>query len=208
MHYKKALLYKILSKEDSVVQSLKETTLKDVVFSLANSWENLTEKTVVCSWRNLWPDMTLLEQYKKTKNTGNQKGNDQDEENDRELTELRDTIAEKLVDESESLTKEDVHMWLIGEEENGQLMTEDEIIEDVTRREEEEGDGRECAIVLHTVSNYAAMDAFSTSVKWAEENNVSASDILVLKRLQEKVLKVSFQAKQQTKIDSFFTPME
>lgn len=107
---------------------------------------------------------------------------------DRELIELRDTISEKLVDRNESLTAEDVNMWLIGEEEeNGQIMTDEEIVEEITRGDEEEDcDEREEASCLHlTVSNDAAMDAFASSVKWAEENNVSASDILVLKRLQE-----------------------
>lgn len=39
MHYKKALLYKVLSKEGSVIQAL-----KDVVFDLANAWDKLAEK--------------------------------------------------------------------------------------------------------------------------------------------------------------------
>lgn len=223
MHYKKALLYKVLSKECSVIQSLKETNLKDVVFDLANAWENLPEKTIVCLWRNLCPDLALLEQYKKKKS--NEMGNDLnddiemplavdtnvDENVDRELIELQDTISEKLVEGNESLTAEDVNMWLIGEEEeNGQIMTDEEIVEEITRGDAgEDCDEREEASSFHhTVSNDAAMDAFATSVKWAEENNVSASEILVLKRLQEKVLKVSFQAKKQKKIDSFVTPME
>ncbi|KAG8327089.1 hypothetical protein J6590_026423 [Homalodisca vitripennis] len=42
-------------------------------------------------------------------------------------------------------------------------------------------------------------------VEWSEENGVSASDILVLKRLQKEVLKVSFQAKKQNKIERFYS---
>lgn len=83
-------------------------------------------------------------------------------------------------------------------------MTDDEIVEDVTSRDEEEDDERDEGACRHTVNNDAAMDAVSTSVKWAEENIVSASDILVLKIIQEKVLNVYLQAKKQKKFDSFF----
>jgi len=37
------------------------------------------------------------------------------------------------------------------------------------------------------------------SITWVEENGVFASDILVLKQMQEKVLKASFQTKEQKK---------
>lgn len=133
--------------------------------------------------------MTLLEQYNKNKN--NEMGNDQNGEMEMPLATVQNV--------------EDVNIQLIGEdEENGQIMTDDEIVEDVTSRDEEEDDERDEGACRHTVNNDAAMDAVSTSVKWAEENIVSASDILVLKRIQEKVLNVYLQAKKQKKFDSFF----
>lgn len=94
MYYKKALLYKVLSKESSVIQSLKETNLKDVVFDLSNAWENLSEKTIICSWRNVWPDMPLLEQFNRRKN--NESVNDQDEDVDMPL-------AVDLIEDEESV---------------------------------------------------------------------------------------------------------
>uniref|UniRef100_A0A1B6HY21 Uncharacterized protein n=1 Tax=Homalodisca liturata TaxID=320908 RepID=A0A1B6HY21_9HEMI len=93
------------------------------------------------------------------------------------------------------------YMWLIGEEEESiWIMTDYEIIKDKTSREEE-GDRREEAYSLHTISNNAVMNAFAITVKWAEENDMSVSDILVLKRLQNKQKKIY-------KSVNFFTPME
>ena len=89
-----------------MIQSLKETNLKDVVFYLADAWENLPEKTIVCLWGNLWPDITLLEQHKKGEQNGqlaNMKSKesfsvDDNDNIDAKLHELRYTIADKLVD--------------------------------------------------------------------------------------------------------------
>lgn len=52
-------------------------------------------------------------------------------------------------------------------------MTKGEIIKDVLIREEEkEGDNQDEVSALQSVSHDATKDAFTTSIKWAEENNV------------------------------------
>jgi hypothetical protein len=48
------------------------------------------------------------------------------------------------------------------------------------------------------------MSVFTTCYKWAEENKVQAEDILILKRLQEKVLKQAFRNRRQNTIEAFF----
>lgn len=52
------------------------------------------------------------------------------------------------------------------------------------------------------------MDAVKTPFKWNEESDMLASDNLVLRKLQEKVLKMSFQIKKQKKISIFVPSME
>ncbi|KAK2578838.1 hypothetical protein KPH14_012193 [Odynerus spinipes] len=106
------------------------------------------------------------QQYKK-KAAQNEK-HDDEESIGGELNQLRDTIAEKLVDTADDLTTDDVSKWLAGgEEENNQFLTDDDIIEEVMTEEEKEEEDEE-----------EAMDSFTTSIIWAEENGVSASDIL------------------------------
>lgn len=204
MHYKKSLLYNVLSKDQSVIKSLKDINLKDVVYSLANAWVNLGEKVIICSWKNLWPNMELLEQYKKK----DPKHRDP-VDGEGEMNQLRELGNQKLVDPNDDeMTMDDVNVWLTGEEdENDQFMTEDEIIEDVAREEEEEGEvdwGEVTAV--RTIPHNAAIDSFATSIMWAEENGVSASDILILKKLQDQVLKSSFTVKKQTTIANYFKP--
>jgi hypothetical protein len=54
---------------------------------------------------------------------------------------------------------------------------------------------------IRTIVLDDSMSAFS---KWAEENNVQAENILTLKRLQEKFLKVAFRHKRQKTIEDLF----
>ena len=210
MHYKKSLLYKILSKDsdENIVKVLKETNLRDIVFSLANSWECLTKKTIICSWGNLWPDMELLKMYRPTNiSTEVQQTEKRSREIEEitELPELKKTILETL-STSENITPDEFSEWIFENvEENYQLMTDDEIIDEVAGEEEEEM-VEEPTAALITVGHDCAMEAFNTDIKWAEENCVPASELLVLKRVKDKVLKSSFKAKKQKKIDSFFTP--
>lgn len=202
MQYKKSLLYNVLSKDESVIKSLKEINLKDVVYSLANAWNNLDKKVIICSWKKLWPDMTLLDQYKKDE--PNMKASEE-----REINLLRDVANEQLVDSpNNALTTNDVGMWLTGEDdENNQFMTEDEIIEEMAREEEDEEQVEgEVTAAVQSISHDAAIASFAASITWAEENGVCANDILVLRRLQEQVLKVSLNSKKQRTIDRYFQP--
>lgn len=196
--YKKSLLYTVLSKDGNVVQALKETNLKDVVFNLASAWEKITTKTIVSSWKNLWPTLNLLDVYKKTKHP----------QADDDINHLREVIAEQLVDNPEDLTIGDVDEWLAGDAEEQQpAMTDDEIIKATENKDsgdEDDVEGETSVPALPTVSSDKAMSAFATAITWAEENGASTSDMLVLKRLQENVIKFSLSTKKQKPITSFF----
>uniref|UniRef100_A0A2H8TNS6 Jerky-like n=1 Tax=Melanaphis sacchari TaxID=742174 RepID=A0A2H8TNS6_9HEMI len=197
MHYKKSLLYKVLSKDDCVIKSLKEINLKDVVFSLANAWSNVSKKMIVCSWKNLWPNMCLFEQYE---NNTVLNLKDNEDNFSTELNQLQVSIAEKLVGTTDELKADDIRKWIDGEEEEkNQFLTNDDIIEEVMAKERDNDgnyDDKEEEVAVQTISHSTAIDSFTTSITWAEENGVDACDILVLQRLQEKVLKASLQTKK------------
>lgn len=91
-------------------------------------------------------------------------------------------------------------MWLICEkEEKSHILAVNKIIKDVMSREkEEEYKGRDKLFSHHSLSH---------NVKWQEENKMSASDILVLKRLQEKVYRCYSRSRNKRKPSSF-TPLK
>lgn len=115
--------------------------------------------------------MELLDQYKKSVDTD--KG---------------DINRLKLVN-GDKLTADNVGVWLDGEEdENMHFINEDEIVEDATNEDEEE-EGEEGEAAVQKIPHDAAIAALTTSVTREEENGVNASDVLVLKILQEQVFK-------------------
>lgn len=68
-----------------------------------------------------------------------------------------------------------------------------------------DGNDGEEALVFQTITHNAIIDSLTTSVIPAEESGISASDILVLKWLQESVKSI-ISKKQKKVIFSIFIP--
>ncbi|KAG8271342.1 hypothetical protein J6590_065234 [Homalodisca vitripennis] len=114
----------------------------------------------------------------------------------------QDAIIEQLVDDPNDLTQTDVNDWFTGEEEEQlcQIMTDDAIVANILDSgDDDEGErGTDCvAAAPQTVNTDQALRAFTTAIIWAEENSASASELLTLKGLQEKVLKHSLMLKNK-----------
>ncbi|KAK9747143.1 hypothetical protein QE152_g5517 [Popillia japonica] len=56
-----------------------------------------------------------------------------------------------------------------------------------------------------TVKNDEAVKSFNTCIKWAEENDISLHDVLVLQRLQETACIMNMKKIKQTRITNYFT---
>ncbi|KAG8255565.1 hypothetical protein J6590_089647 [Homalodisca vitripennis] len=152
-------------------------------------------KTIVCSRKKLWPTLTLLQDYEKQKKSYSEQQNDESELN--EKTDLRDAIIEQLVDDPNDLTGSP------GRKKNNY----DEIVADILDSgDDDEGErGTDCvAAAPQTVNTDQALRALTTAITWAEENIASASELLTLKGLQEKMLTHSFDAKKQKTIKDCF----
>jgi hypothetical protein len=100
--------------------------------------------------------------------------------------------------------------WLArGEEGNLQIMTDEEIINNVLEDNNSVNElDSSIQPIICTIRHDDAMNAFNACYKWAKENNMQAEDILTLKRLQEKVLKEAFRNKRQKTIDALFIKMQ
>ncbi|GFS93950.1 hypothetical protein NPIL_178531 [Nephila pilipes] len=68
-----------------------------------------------------------------------------------------------------------------------QRRTDSDITDDVTsiEKDEEKNEGGEVMTSVQTIPHNSTIDSFATYITWREENGVTASDILVLMRLQE-----------------------
>ena len=78
----------------TVVESLKQINLKDVIYWLAESWDDVKESTVLKSWKNISP---------KSDNTND----DEENEDDVELVDLLNQLPV-----TEAVTNQDVNNWM------------------------------------------------------------------------------------------------
>jgi hypothetical protein len=87
-------------------------------------------------------------------------------------------------------------------------MTDEQRINNVTEDNNSENEqGSSTPPIIRTMRHDAAMSAFNTCYKWAEENNVQADDIFTFKSMQERVLKKAFRKKDR-KLINFFVDIE
>jgi hypothetical protein len=74
-------------------------------------------------------------------------------------------------------------------------MTDGEIIKNALEDNSENEQESSTPPITRIIRHDGAMSVFNMCYKWAEGTNVKAEDILTLKRLQEKVLRLAFRNK-------------
>lgn len=189
--YKSKLLFHIISQGGDIKQSLKELNLKDVVFSVAHAWSSVSPNLIQSSWKNLWPTMNAL----------SQETEEWDTEDNLPITDWLQNLSEKGF----QISKEDLNSWFEGTEETEQIMTDEEICEEVQEEESPVEILEPRTTTVIKIKPDMAFNCFNTSITWAEENGVSAKDIIILRNMREKVFKQGLQvAKKQTSIKDYF----
>lgn len=201
LFYRKSLLAHILaSNEENVVKLLKTINLKDAVCLLCNAWEKVSSEVLQKCW------------YKILAHVAN---NDPDTEYDADdlislgqlrrnmlsLTEEITDVADMLnVLTEQNLTNVELCNWLENDEDL--LPLEDMDIADEHHDNENEDPELN---TNKTVKNDEAVKSFNVCIKWAEENNISLHDVLVLQRLKETAFIMNYKKVKQTKITNYFT---
>lgn len=96
------------------------------------------------------------------------------------------------LDVSSSLTTEEASGWLTGDaQENRQILTDYEIVEAIEAEVEGEGAGSLRSISANEDGGPQYLDAFKIAMKWAEENDLSANELIMMKRVQDRAVKAS-----------------
>ncbi|XP_045499486.1 jerky protein homolog-like [Colias croceus] len=173
--YKNKLLIHIISQDGDIAQIIEEFNLKDAVFSLAQAWESISPDLIQSSLRELWPTMNAVSVM--------------------EHFEPEDNIPtaywlENLSKRGLETSKEKLNSWFEG------IVTPEEICEAVMEEDMEPS----TKIKTETVFN-----CFNTCITWAEENGISAKDIILLRNMREKAFIQGLQGgPRQTSIKDYF----
>lgn len=131
--------------------------------------------------------------------------NEWDPEDNLPITSWLQKLSERGLETSE----ENFNSWFEGIEETEQIMTDKEIVY------EEVQEGESFVEILESTTTTPvrvkpddALNCFNTCITWAEENGISAKDIIILRNMREKVFRQGLQvAKKQTSINDYFKTM-
>ncbi|GBN56460.1 hypothetical protein AVEN_75978-1 [Araneus ventricosus] len=96
---------------DSVLQLIKNVTIKDVIYWVSESWDNVTQNCLVKTWKKLRPSLADSSKV------------EQGEANKSEILQLI-----KCIPGSEDATEHTVTEWMSCDTEANQLYTDEEII--------------------------------------------------------------------------------
>lgn len=164
-NYKRKLLKNLITEiEDgkTVVECLKATTIKDVVYMTASAWEEVKPSTIEKSWKKL---------------LSSEMPQDSNEENNDELLALAQQISAVEVNPN------DIDEWMNADE--NLEVTDDMIVEavnEVTNQLSEDEDD----VMPEKISHSDGLQAIEKALSYIEQQpQVSPTDIMLLRRWRE-----------------------
>lgn len=191
LRYRKSLLTNILADpayEDNILNALKKINLKDVVFSLAICWSQVSLDLINKSWKNLLPN--LIE-------------NDAEESHHAQI-QLAPLLNQLHKDDQ--ITDAEVQEWVAEADVSlarNEVLTDEEILKTVTADEEDDDDDS-TSQSSNKIPHSEAVGALNTSLQWAEEQNFDAHEIMLLRRMRDRAYELKIDSSCQKKITDFF----
>lgn len=213
MHYRKHLLFRLVSDENDPSESLKTFNLKDVIYSLHTSWQSVSCNLIEKSWNKLWPERHAQnlddDDYTEEDNLPLAELVRRQTEGEKELQEM--TVLMNVVSKGEKLGIDEVKNWVSGStEENEEVVfTDQDLIAGCTASSancssDEEVEEVNSNVRIEAVSHEDAVRCFGTCLQWATENAASGPEILILRQLQERAANLRLKKVKQTSITDFF----
>ena len=179
--YKKSLLRKLIMADEeglSMITFVKGINIKDVVYMIADAWNDVLSSTLCKSWFKL-----LGSNISKNPQTSDSNASDS-----ADLSESCESIAKQL---DSSLTSEDIAEWLAADSEDPgyQYATDEEIIQQVlqgTISEESDSEEDEDGPSPLTCTHGEAASMLDTALQWYEQQKEATStSLMVLKGVRD-----------------------
>ncbi|GBN67177.1 hypothetical protein AVEN_185694-1 [Araneus ventricosus] len=137
---------------DSVLQLIKNVTIKNVIYWVSESWDNVTQNCLVKSWKKLWPNLT-----------------DSNKVEQREANKIEILRLIKCITGCEDATEHIVTEWLSSDTEANQLYTDEEIISLVQNKPQDDSDIEETDEPKNVpVSHSEAANALEIALRYIE----------------------------------------
>ncbi|GBN25165.1 hypothetical protein AVEN_191638-1 [Araneus ventricosus] len=181
------------SSSDSVLQIIKNVTIKDVIYWVSESWDNVTQECLVKSWKKLWPSLADFSKV------------EQGEANKSEVLPLI-----KCIPGCEDAIEHTVTEWLSCDTEANQLYTDEDIISLVQNKPRDDSDLEETNEPENVlVSHSEAANAVETALRYIEQSeNATSTDIMFMRRWRNIASTSRITSLRQTNLTNFFTPKD
>lgn len=186
MHYKKGLLCDVVNyKEEDYSQFLKGFTINDCCILLKLSWHKVRRTALSSCWSKLFPEEWNSEENLPLAvlREGHING----------IHFITQTFNTSL---QINITEAEVEDWINEIEELDAV--------DLSSTDSEEGVDSNNTPTVSRVNSRDAIQSFNTCIKWAEENDVSTENILVLKDLKISATEKSLTNVRQSTVTDFF----
>ncbi|GBL83839.1 hypothetical protein AVEN_132713-1 [Araneus ventricosus] len=189
--YRKLLLTTILNDllhNENLEKAQTNVNLKDVVFSLANCWASVSTLLINKSWKNLLSNFI-----------------DSEVEENVQTEEIQLASLINQLENTNPMFNTEVLQWAAEADDSlarNKILTDDEIFRTVTAEDDDDDDVTPVNPIK--ISHSEAGAALSTSLQWAEEQNFEAHEIMLLRRLRDRVFELKIGTAAQRKINDFF----
>lgn len=165
--YRKKFLRTLIHDNIPLVQKIKQTNIKDVVYWTAEAWENVSDQVIRKSWKKLWTSL----QFKDTP---------AGQDNEGHLLKLVQAIPG-----CEEAAEEDVAEWMAADGAPVENLTDEEIVAAVTQEQAEMNcsDGSDDEPVCELVPHADAAAALDVALRYLEQQSTATpADLMFMRR--------------------------
>lgn len=193
--YRKAFIESVLSTDDSmsVKEFWRNYTIKDAIYNVASSWDDLTVSNLKNGWNKLWPESTIDPVPEETQSVSVD-----------EIVELCNSGRQ-----NENLTADEITDWLECDRLDGgfEMLNDEEIISRVTNDEgTNEEDDDEDHEPKPTTTHAEVETMLTKCMDWFElQEEANATQLLLLRKIRNIAAQKARASKKQKKITDFFT---
>ena len=175
--YRKHLLMTlgIAENYDEMMVLLKNFTLKDVCYLIIEAWKEVPKEVITNSFKHLFASNDDLDLNLSVHHVA--------EEDEIPISRLYQTIIS-----DNSLSDKDIMDWASGENENNLCFCAENIILD--KAEVKDADEDYETVDITNIKN--VISSLTVSLEWAELNNLSVNEILLLRRMRKKAVEQKY----------------
>ena len=193
--YRKMLLRSLIENEDdllSITDILKTVNIKHLIYWVTEAWDKLSDNLLKMSWKKLWPSLTYTIEH-----------------SDNEAN-IRAEVLQLItqVPSCEDANVTDVNEWLVGENEDDELLSDNEIISLIMESPNQDPDEDDEEETKEEEINHSdAAKALEIASKYVEQQSIATqADVMFMRRWYNIASSARFSSLRQRHMTDFLQP--